>query len=115
METQTLRQQPLLIKRDTDIEKYKKTMQFIIDGWAAVRVAAIMADETGRVGTKLEFNAAIKEYVMSNPDLNLRDFGYIYILLKKKGWPDEIIEDVSHYFERGASLQELCEAYQERS
>lgn len=110
-----MRQQPLLPKRHPDVEKYKKTMQFIIDGWAAVRTAAVMADETGLVGTKSEFNAAIKEFVMSNPELDLRDFGYMYILLKKKGWPDEIIEDVSRYFERGALLQELCEAYQERS
>jgi hypothetical protein len=102
-------------QRNPDIEKYKKSIQFIIDGWAAVRTAAAMAGDTGVVGTRTEFNQAIKEYVLSNPPLDLRDFGFMYSLLKKKEYPDEIIEDISHYFERGARLRELCEAYQERT
>ena len=90
-------------------------MQFVIDGWLAVRTAAAISDENGLVGTKSAFNAAIQEYVTSNPPLDLRDFGFMYVLLKKKGWSDDIIEDVSHYFERAATLQELCEAFQVRS
>lgn len=74
-----------------------------------------MADETGLVGIKHDFNEAIKEYVSSNPRLDIRDFGYMYILLKRKGFSDEIIEDVSRYFEGAAELHDLCQAYEVRS
>src|SRR6185369_1551829 len=102
------------MKRDENVEKYKKSIQFIIDGWAAIRTAAMMSDGSGKIGSNVEYNAAIKEFLMSNPELHLTDFGYMYVLMKKKGWPDEIIEDISHYFERGDSLETLYKAYQVR-
>jgi hypothetical protein len=38
----------------------------------------------------------------------------MYILLKQKKYPEEVIEDIAKFFERGAHLQELLDAYKAR-
>ena len=102
-------------ERDPAVVKYEKTIQYVINAWAACRTASYVADEDGNVGTKDELNAAVEAYVSSNPELNVADFGFMYVLLKNKGFPNEIIEDVSHYFERCALLSELNAAYRPRA
>jgi hypothetical protein len=101
------------IQREPSLEKYVQSLQFIIDGWATVRTAAAIS-ESGYVNFKEEFYAAVKAYLESNPPLDLRDFGFMYVLLKQKKYPEEVIEDIAQYFENGAPLQSLIDAYRPR-
>ena len=103
----------LPIERDSDIEKYVKSLQFVIDGWAALRTAAVITETESETSRK-EFHDAVHAYLVSNPVLDLRDFGFMCILLKQREYPEEIIEDIAHYFAVGASLQSLIEAYRPR-
>jgi hypothetical protein len=104
----------LSIKRDPSIEKYKKSFQFLIDGWATVRTAAVISETVGFVNSKKEFHDAVQSYLESNPSLDLRDFGFMYVLLKQRKYPEEIIEDIAKYFEQNAPLEALLDAYKER-
>ena len=79
-----------------------------------MRTAAAISDATGFIGSKKEFHDAVKAYLESNPTLDLRDFGFMYVLLKQKKYPEEVIEDIAQYFENGAPLQSLIDAYRPR-
>lgn len=104
----------LQIKRESNFEKYKDSLQFIIDSWACARTAAVMSDTAWFIDSKKEFYDAVQDYLESNPLLSLRDFGFMYVLLKLKRYPEEIIEDIAKYFERGLPLQDLIDAYKAR-
>ena len=98
------------------VMKQDRTIQALFDNWAAVRTANNMADENGVIGTRDEFNQAVQEYIDSEYScLDIRDFGFMYILLKQKEFPEEIISDIATYFQRQATFKELCKAYSERA
>jgi len=103
----------LLIERNPDLEKYKISLQFVIDVWAATRISSVELVDARPVH-KEEFRSHVMAYLDSNPKLDIRDFGFMYILLKQKKYPEEVIEDIAKFFERGAHLQELLDAYKAR-
>lgn len=102
-----------MVKRDLELEKYVQSFQFIIDGWAAVCTAAVLS-ETEPLTSQQEFQTAVISFIESNPTLDLRDFGFMYVLLKQRQYPEEVIEDIAHYFENGAPLWSLIDAYRPR-
>jgi hypothetical protein len=101
--------------RDPDLEKYKKSMQYIFDGWVLIRTAVTMAGPSTYVGTKQELGTAVDRYYESNPTLQPWEFLYMYPLLKENGFSDEVVDDVFSYFEREATLLEMCAAYRQHA
>src|ERR1700739_2976280 len=96
-----------MVYRDPDIEKYKKSVQFIIDGWALIKVSLELCGESNYVGTKAEVGAAVDVFMDSNPVLVPDEFLYMYPLLREHGYSDEFIDDIFGDFERGERLPTL--------